>query len=397
MREPKTIYVVDPGEPVRRKPTSPRSQSSNPQSSGKRVAGGTVSTGGKNPPRFSARVHLILAYMMGPLGLIITRRGRKDRFWLGAGIAAVPGLAAIILKGGAVKSGSPEILFWVGASLLLAFFWLTAWARAVHFAGDEGMFITRLQPKWLCRTWVMALISLLAPGLGLQFAGRPKRGAAAFWMTLAIVFPALILGNAARLWHWGLPAAAGRALESLFLGAGLLAFACVLFWIIQALDGARITSRASTDVPRTDAVAVVMLAVLLAFPFSFQPGTMAGSLDGLAQKFDGQGFQIIPLYLSLAAMKLDPSRPNYVLNAAAYYEQLGNPNASERLQSYLSERWKPYAAMVQKTTHGGHHGLVQPDLPQPLPSYPATWEKIQAIYGEDLLGGLIRSSSPKDL
>ena len=80
---------------------------------------------------------------------------------------------------------------------------------------------------------------------------------------------------------------------------------------------------------------------------AFQPAELAGTLNrfGIAAREDGM--RIVPLYASTAAMRLDPSRPEYALAAIESNESLGRTDRAEKLRDDLAERWNTYERSVR--------------------------------------------------
>ena len=55
---------------------------------------------------------------------------------------------------------------------------------------------------------------------------------------------------------------------------------------------------------------------------------------------------MIPLGMEQAAMRLDPSRPRYVMHAAELHDRLGQTEEARALRSELRTRWHEYAEML---------------------------------------------------
>ena len=96
----------------------------------------------------------------------------------------------------------------------------------------------------------------------------------------------------------------------------------VFTWFIQALDGARVVSRATGRASHGQAVALALLIAVLAFPFAFNQARVAQDLDRFAGAFRLVGLRLNPLAKELSASKLDPREPLYTNRASELYEKL---------------------------------------------------------------------------
>jgi hypothetical protein len=324
-------------------------------------------------------VPLILSYLAGPLSILATRRGRRKRFWAGLSVFSVI-LAVVVVwmwKG---------ISYWstrenpVGAVMLLAAIvaviaGFSAWTRAVTLAGRfEGPRMRR-SPEWMRGRWAAGILGFICPGMGLFVAGRYRHAAAALWMACLTTVSILVLSRA--LWLWNFNAHAGAfalrpdMFEYILIVLGAAAVLGGLAWIVQALNGARLAGRASNRkaVSRRNWAAAALMIAVVAFPFLSSPEIVAEALDGGAAIAGAEGMRIIPLHLSRAAVRIDPSRPGYVIRAIGLYEDVGDLYSADAMRSELVARLEPAVPLLEEA------GMVIPAAVLPpgevIPAAPA--------------------------
>jgi hypothetical protein len=80
---------------------------------------------------------------------------------------------------------------------------------------------------------------------------------------------------------------------------------------------------------------------------TFKPAHVAETLDRFVVSMRQDGLRVIPLYTSYAAMRLDPSRPEYAVQTIELNEALGRPGEALAIRRDLAERWKPYERMLR--------------------------------------------------
>ena len=107
--------------------------------------------------------------------------------------------------------------------------------------------------------------------------------------------------------------------------------------------------------PQGDLAALALLAAIMAFVAAFQPAELAGTLHRFGAAAREDGMRIVPLHASMAAMGLDPSRPEYVLAAIESNESLGRAEIAARLKRDLEERWHTYEQSMRL-----HQSSMQP-------------------------------------
>lgn len=130
---------------------------------------------------------------------------------------------------------------------------------------------------------------------------------------------------------------------------GALGALGALIWISQALDGARLAGdrTGGTPVRPGDRAAVALVLAIAVLLVTFKPARVAETIDRFALSLREDGLRVIPLAAVEAAMRLDPSRPEYAIQAIALNDDLGRPGEAEELRRDLAERWKPYERMLR--------------------------------------------------
>ncbi len=296
-----------------------------------------------------SRWHIVFAYVLGPLYPLLTRWNPSNIAWAVLGLASLAGCVGVVIYRSQILRrveqsglGAVPLLALVSLITLAA---STAWARALFVAGR------RMQQRELMaglrHPSIVAAVSLIFPGLGLFASGHPRRGAYALWIFGPMAAAAFVLYHAPWLWKLNQSLHAGRvprsALEVLFMLSLITVIGTVFTWIIQALDGARVVSRATGRVSHGQAVALALLIAVLAFPFAFRPARVAQDLDRFAGAFRLEGLRVIPLVMELSASKLDPREPLYTYRAAELFEKLGQRGLAYELREDLRAQWSAYA------------------------------------------------------
>jgi hypothetical protein len=296
-----------------------------------------------------SRWHIVFAYVLGPLYPLLTRWNPSNIVWAVLGLVSLAGCVAVVLYRSQLLRrveqsglGAVPLLVLVSLITLAA---STAWARALFVAGQ------RMQQRELLAALrhpsIVSIVSLIFPGLGLFASGHPRRGAYALWIFGPMAAAAFVLYHAPWLWKLNQGVEAGRiprtALEVMFVLALVTLVGTFFSWIIQALDGARVVSRATGRVSHGQAVALALLVAVLAFPFAFRPARVAQDLDRFAGAFRLEGLRLIPLVMELGAAKLDPREPLYTHRAAELYEKLGQRGQARELREALRAQWSAYA------------------------------------------------------
>ena len=77
------------------------------------------------------------------------------------------------------------------------------------------------------------------------------------------------------------------------------------------------------------------------------PGTLAERLDHRAGQLMDSGYHVIPLQLSLAAHRCDPSHSRYAIQAMGLYTELGRTDQAEELRNRLDSNLGPFVELVR--------------------------------------------------
>ncbi len=298
---------------------------------------------------------LATTYMLGPFSLLLTFEGRRHKIWCGLGVGAgLTGLAMALLWRDALEwhiASGWAALLWFLAALLVILLGFSAWARALHLAGTVDGFSAHHLPWWVRSPAIVALLGLLFPGLGLVFAGHPRKAAGALWLVGPLAQACLVLAHASWLWQWNgrtsqkIP---GHSLEIVLVAAAILLVAGILAWLVQALEALRLVTQVAGPRGRRHGawLAVAFAVAVTGFCVTFDPAVTASELDRYAVYLRGQGYRLIPLSLALGATHLDPSRPAYVIHASELYAEMGNYDRAVSLRTELAAKWQPYAMLL---------------------------------------------------
>ena len=336
-------------------------------------------TSGRNGGNKKSGVPLIFSYLMGPFSILATRRGRKSRFWTGLSIfSLVLSIIAIWMWRGFSYWSTTENP--VGAVMILiattaVISGISVWVRAVVLVGRYEGTRLRRSPDCLRSSFAAGIFGIICPGMGLYVAGRYKRAAAALWMTGLTVISLLILVQSAWLWDFngyaGAFAIKPDTLEYIFIFAGAAVVLGGLAWVVQALNGARLAGRANSrkTVSRRNWAAVALLISILAFSVLSKPAVVAEALDSGAAAAGSEGMRIIPLNLSRAAVRLDPSQPGYVIRSIELYEKRGDHARAEAMRRKLVARLEPSIGLLEEEgivvpTAWMDEGMVIPASPE---------------------------------
>ncbi len=334
---------------------------------------GASQTAGRDPGiRSGASRHIALAYALGPLYLLLTRPST------GTGIWAVLGLAAAGAGAAAMAQRTELMLRAADADLgvvpLVAGIWLltvlgsTAWALALVEAGrrvPEGGVGQR-------NSSFAAAGGFLLPGLSLLLAGCRHRAAMALWTVGPLAGALVTLGHGPWLWYLnagmgerGIP---GEFLEYVFLASLFVVLGGCFAWLVQALEGMRRGAPAGDRHAHGQPLALALIVVIGLFLATFRPAKTAETLDHFAVAMRLDGLRVIPLYLELGAVRLDPATPLFALRAAELYAELGWPDEARHLRDMLHGRWSSYSRAIERES--SRPALQMPQMPQ-MPPVPA--------------------------
>ncbi len=302
---------------------------------------------------------LALTYVLGPLAILLTPAGRKQKTSLALAGLSVAATAVLVLGrfGSLVRAENPASAWlWVGLVAVAVMAGFTAWARALHVAGREGVPHVNKLPHWLRRSWAIASLGLIAPGGGLLLSGHRGRAAISLWLMWPAVASVVILLNVTGLWQHhqvsGWLASSGPALEVVFMVAGAIVALGFLGHIAQALEGMRqvlVEPGLKTKV-KGDYYALAVVALVVVLVVAANPVQMAHQLDVGGDLMREDGYQVIPLQLTQAASRLDPANSEYVLQAITLYEELGQDEKAAAVRADLDQNLGTYVAMMQKET-----------------------------------------------
>ncbi len=371
MSGPNKVYVIDPMDPETRvNVTSPSSENGGELPDYlKPSSGGDQAGQGESRSRANEKqsgVPLILSYLTGPFSILATRRGRRSRFWAGLSLFSVILSIVVIWMWRGLSYWSTRenpvgaVMVLLAVAAVISGF--SAWTRAVVLAGRyEGPRIRR-SPDWMRSSFAAGLFGIICPGMGLYVAGRSKRAASALWMACLTVISLLVLARAAWLWDFNIYAGAFAVrpdtLEYIFIFAGAAAVLGGLAWVVQALNGARLAGRAANrkTVSRRNWAAVALLISMISFSILSKPAVVAEALDSGAAAARSEGMRIIPLYLSRAAVRLDPSQPRYVIRSIELYEEIGEKAKADAMRRELIARLEPSIGLLEE------EGIVVPTI-----------------------------------
>lgn len=346
------VYVIDPVDSKAKVNVSSSSTEVGKelpeylQSSG----GGGRRDRGKSRARTNDRqsgVPLILSYLAGPLSILTTRRGRSSRVWVGLSVFSVLLSISVMCLWREFHWSTqltPAGAYMLLAAVVAVISGFSAWTKAVVLAGHYEGPRLRHSPDWIRGPLAAGLFGIICPGMGLFVTGRSRQAAAALWISCITVISLLFLSRTEWLWNFNAQAGAFSlmpdALEYIFIGIGAAAVLGGLAWVVQALNGARLAGRASgrKTVSRGNWAAVALLVSIIAFSAFSRPAVVAETLGRSAVSARHRGMRIIPLRLFLTAIRMDPSRTDYVVEAIALYEDTGDQATADVIRRDLVNR-----------------------------------------------------------
>ena len=327
---------------------------------------------------------LLLSWLAGPFSVLSARGrvGSRAVLWSSLCAAAVLSGAALAWRMPTLwsRDAGPAGLIVVVAGVAAVLVWTMAWSRAALILGKHESARLGRAPGWLRGRSAAGLLGMISPGMGLFAAGRPRLAAAAVWTLCAVAAPALLLSKAGWLWDFNARAGAlsmrPDALEYVFIAAAAMGILGAFLWIAQALGGIRhapVAGRRGKG-PAGDRVALALLISVLCFPFLSRPEVIAGALGRGAELAVREGMNVIPLHLSLAAARLDPSRPGHLLRAIGLYEGSGDRYSADRLRRELASRLEEAIPLLEEEGliasgaggSGGRQGNGEPAQAGPI-------------------------------
>lgn len=298
-----------------------------------------------------------LSYLAGPLSILVTRRGRRSAPWVSLACVSCGAAAVLALRASGVIPASTAFgagsFLWLAGACVAAVIGFTAWARGAYLIGRRKSALLRRLPAALRHPGAVGVLGFAVPGFGLHVAGRPMRAGCAIWSASLLVVSSLVLVNAPGLWrhsmNGGTLSPSPDDLEIGFIFFAAMGLFGAVAWIVQALDGMRIAAARPDGQlqPRGDLAAVALVVAIAAFVGLFQPADVARDLDRFAVAMHWEGMRLIPLCATACAMRLDPSRPEYVIHAIAMNESLDRLGDADALRDALAERWDAYAQTLR--------------------------------------------------
>lgn len=307
-----------------------------------------------------------LSYLAGPFAILTTRHGRKSAFWIALAVISA-GLAGFIVARAGTLFAPPHgsgigFVIWLSLACLAAALGFAAWARGAYLLGRHRGHLLRKLPAPLREPGAAGLLGLLIPGYGLFLAGHPRRAALSLLAVCAVAVSVIVLWQAPDLWALssaGIFLGHAGTLERIFLAMGALMLFAAFVWIFQALDGARLAGNrgasgaASTARSHGDRAAAALVLAIVALLLTFKPARVAEMIDRFGVSAISDGYRVIPLVAAETALRLDPSRPEYAMQAIQLNEALGRTYRAEELRYYLEDRWEPYERMLRLEAAAG--------------------------------------------
>jgi hypothetical protein len=298
----------------------------------------------------------LISYLAGPYSILTTSRGRESRFWVVLAVLSSIAAAVMVARASSIfaapQGAGAGYVIWLSAACAVALMGFAAWVRGVALLGRHKGWLLKQLPEPVRHPGAVGIFGLIIPGFGLFISGHARRAAAALSAVCAMAISILVLWQAPKLWHLsqaGILKGRGDVLEHVFLISGAVALFGAMVWIVQALDGARLAGLQGEETvrPRGDLAAIALIMAIMGLLAAFKPVDVARTLDRFSISMREDGLRIVPLHASYAAMRLDPSRPEYELQAIMLNEALGRPGEAQELRQDLAERWKPYERMLR--------------------------------------------------
>ena len=312
------------------------------------------------------------SYLAGPYTILTTRHGRESRFWVVLAILSST-LATIVLARASKIFAAPQgtgigFIIWLSLASLAAGLGFATWAHAAFLLGRHKGHLLKKLPDYLRNPGSVWILGLVMPGLGLHACEHPRRAAAVMLTICAMVVSVIVLWQAPDLWQLsrtGILVGYGDILERVLMVLGAVALVGAFAWIIQAFDGARLAGlrKEYAAEPHGDWAVVALVLAIAALLVTFKPARVAETVDRFAVSMREDGMRVIPLYAARAAMRMDPSQPQYAVRAIEINEALGRKGAALALRQDLEERWMPYARMQRLERWVIDNAVLRPEQP----------------------------------
>lgn len=324
--------------------------------------GGLKSAAGDTSKSCETPLSLFLAmatYFLGPAAIFASETGRKSRFWVFMAVFSglllslfLVGLSGRVIPG---ESSSRLVMAWIisGSTGIIA--GALAWSKGLVLAARKNRAALKLIPSFFKKPLGNGILGIIFPGMGLYLTRHRARAAAAVWPVAAVALSAMILSNVNWLWMWqksgGQAASFSSAFEYMFISAAAAGLLGVIFWIFQALDGARLAGEGNRGErgARGDLAAVTLIIAIIAFGSAFQKESVARFLDDKGSVMLKEGYRVIPLCMASAASSLDPSRPEYSVRVMEIHQEMGNEKTAATMRAELVGRLIPCSEFIHQS------------------------------------------------
>lgn len=302
-------------------------------------------------PSSRAALHLLAAYLLGPLSVGWWTTGRSRTLWGGLGLASALAAATFMctwssfLEWAEVTRGG--VVTWIAVVTVVPVTAFAAWSRAIAAAARRHPVIP---PGRLRHPRIALVLGALVPGLGFQVTGRSSRAAKAFGAAGPLLAGALVLVHGSWLWavtRSGAPGApSGDAIEITFVVAALVTVAMTMLWIGHAVAAARLVPAERRE-PRAGVLSVLLMIALAMFVGTQAGVPLAGYLHDGSTLLRAQGLRLIPLGLCTAAARLDATQPAYLADVAALNGLMGRTENARDARRTLAERSTAYQTALR--------------------------------------------------
>lgn len=335
-----------------------------------------VRTAAATPRRPARALHsailLALGYLLGPVGLLLTARGRRSGAWAAFGAGTIV-LSVVLAAGwmGVVRGGgSPALLApMLAGSLVCIAAACAVWSRSLHLLVTSRHFQGLHWPGRVRNPWIAAVAGLVAPGASWILTRWPGRTAWTVWAAWPALAAAAVLAGAPLLWRSRLDLAASGlptdSLELLFLASACVLVLAPVAWLAQALAAARATAMVTGrwQQGRGDWSALALVGAMMAMVIMVRPVDLAADLDGGADVLQRAGCQVLPMRLTDMARHLDPGQPAYALRLAELHVSRGEEEAAARVRDDLAKDLRPFVGALMR--EGAWAARVEEALPRP--------------------------------
>lgn len=298
-------------------------------------------------------------YFLGPAAIFASKTGRKSRFWVFTAVFSglllslfLIGLSGKVIPG---ESSSRLVMAWIISGSVGTMAGALAWSKGLLLAAGKNRAALKSMPSFLRKPLGNGVLGIIFPGMGFYLTRHRARAAAAVWSVAAVALSAIVLSNGNWLWMWqkggGQAASFSLAFEYLFISAAAAGLLGAVFWIFQALDGARLAGEGNRGERRArgDLAAVTLIIAIVAFGSAFQKESVARFLDDKGSVMLEEGYRVIPLCMASAASSLDPSRPEYSVRVMEIHQEMGNQKRAAAMRADLVGRLIPCSEFIHQS------------------------------------------------